>query len=578
MEYNYFYTTSTEQPTQQDDSKSVTDQLEFIKKQKLELQQQEGEILGKAFNSNDTDTLIKASSHWQDVKQRHSSEIKTDLVDPNKWSDSSGYKSKLFSLSYNTLRRMAKTPVIKAIITTRQTQVSSFSSPQKNRYETGFVITKKREYYTEEEPKVTSQDKQKIKQLTEFILNGGQHDNAWHGDTFDSFLKKITADSLTIDQACFEVVRNRAGSPTEYLAVDGATFRIADSYDDDAYEKSGDHSKQKMHGYYPSYVQILEGTIKNEYFPWELCFGVRNTATDIMSNGYGTSEVEELVNIITWMLFADSYNGKFFSQGSSPKGIIKLQNGVNRNRLQQFRQEWISMVSGVQNAWKVPILESDKMEYIDLQKNNTDMQFSQWQEYLIKISCAMFKIAPEEVGFNLGNANGNSALFEGGNEAKLKYSRDKGLKPLLNSIEFWINKWIIQPIDPNFEFKFAGIDIDSEEKEVELDIKKVGSFMGYKEARKKHNLPEELDEGDFILNPQFTQMLQSQMMSEQQEQSTEFVDDQDTDDQFALWDELDQDVTKSLGQYANNPMMQDAVNTLLKDSKDERSTTNTNKE
>lgn len=549
----------TPQVPQQD--LSLAEQLDQITKSKNQLLVQEGQLLEKAFQSHDPQVIIKANKHWEDVSKRQVSQLKSHLLDPNDWANGQGYRNKL-SLSYGTLRRMSKTPIIKAIIGTRQTQVSAFSSPQKNKYETGFVIRKKGDYYSDVEDELSSEDKAKIKEITSFILNGGVVENSWHGDNFDSFLKKLVNDSLTLDQGCFEVVRNVGGVPQEYLATDGATFRIADSYDDDRYENT--NGRAKINGYYPSYVQVIDGSVKAEYYPWELCFGVRNATTDIRSNGYGVSEVEELINIITWMLFADAYNGKFFSQGSSPKGMLKVSSGVNRGRLAEFRQQWLSMVAGVQNAWKMPVLEADKMEYIDLQKNNTDMQFAQWQEYLIKVACAIFKIAPEEVGFNLGNASGGGALFEGSNEAKLKYSRDKGLKPLLKSIQFWINKWIVNAIDSNYEFAFVGIDVDSEEKEVELLNKKVQHGLGVKEWRRAMNLPEDFEEGDFPLNAVYAQQMQQQMFADQQEESTEALEEED------VWSDLqsDEDVMKGLensplSQHIDNPLMLDALQTLF---------------
>ena len=48
-------------------------------------------------------------------------------------------------------------------------------------------------------------------------------------------------------------------------------------------------------------------------------------------------------------------------------------------------------------------------------------------------------------------------MFEGNNEARLKYSRDKGLKPLLKRIEFWINMWIVSQLEKDYELRFVGI-------------------------------------------------------------------------------------------------------------------------
>lgn len=524
--------------------------LDAINAERLRLLSEEGKLLEKGLQSMDVDVLMKANAHWADVQERQASGVKSTIIDPYEFNDSAGYKQKSFNLSYFLLRKMGQTPLIRAVITTRQAQVSSFSSPQADRFDTGFIIRKKREYYTTEEPKLTSADKKEIKRITDFVLNCGDDSNRWHGDTFDKFLKKIVEDALTLDQATFEVVRNRRGEPVEFLATDGGTFRIAASIDDDDYDKN---DKIAKFGYLPSYVQVIDGKVVNEYYPWELCFGLRNDSTDIRRNGYGRAELEDLIDIVTYMLFGDAYNGKFFSQGSSPKGLIKVSGNVNTSRLQEFKQQWLSMVSGVMNAWKIPVIESDKMEWIDLQKSNTDMQFGNWQEYLIKVICAVYKISPEEIGFASG-AGAGSNMFEGSNtEARLKYSRDKGLRPLLKSIQFWINKYIVNPCNEEFEFVFAGMDSDGKKDELDFDIKMAESFGGWREARRKWQLPDEFEEGDFPLNQIFFQKMTQDQMAEQQDANTDFVDEEaEEEDPYAgTWDNLDK------GEVVENPMMND---------------------
>lgn len=532
---------------------ALRDELKTLDQMKKDLLIKEGVLLEKAMQSRDPDDVIAANIRYQDVQQRQESGIKTTTLDPNEWSAGLGFRHKRFALSYETLRKMAKTPVIKAIIGTRQAQISAFSAPQKNKYDTGFVIRKKGEYYSDEPIKLSSGDKKKITQLTDFLLNCGNETNRWHGDTFDSFLKKMVHDSLALDQSCFEVVRNRAGIPTEFLAVDGGTIRVAASYDEDEYYES---DKKKINGYLPSYVQVIDGEVKNEYWPWELCFGTRNVTTDIRNNMYGRSELEDLISVITWMLYGDAYNGKFFSQGSSPKGLLQVKGNVNRNRLAEFRQQWMAMVAGVQNAWKIPVLEGD-MNWIDLQKNNKDMEFGKWQEYLIKIACAIYKISPEECGFNLGNASGGTPMMEASNEYKIKYSQDKGLKPLLKSLEFWINKWIVNPCDSSFEFAFVGIDIETEEKELEQNIKKLENFMGVKEIRELYGLSPDIADDDIILNQIYYQNKTAQAFDQEQADNTN-----EADGSFD-WDQLEDNVEKSFEIYKDNPMMEDAFKMVM---------------
>ena len=584
MSYLNYTTTNSaglsNEPEQAENQSSIDQALSQLQAEKGSIAQREYQLLTKAMNSDNPNDIVKANSYWEDVRNRESSGLKTRMIDPNEWSQGAGYKQKRFQLDNYILRRMVSTtPIIKSIVGTRQSQVGAFSTPQKNKYETGFVVRKKREFYTDEEPEITDDDKKTINYITKFILNGGKEESSWSGDTFDTYLKKIVADSLTIDQACFEVVRSKRGEPLEYLAVDGATIMLADTYHEDDESVNQDHDyegnrRKKVRGYLPSYVQVIDGIIHNEYYPWEMCFGIRNSTTDIRNNGYGKSEVEELVSIITWMLYGDTYNGKFFSQGSNPKGMLKVGSGVNRNRLAEFRQQWLAMVAGVQNSWKVPMVEGD-VEWIDMQKGNRDMEFSQWQEYLIKVACAVFKIAPEEIGFNIDKNGGLGG--DNDSDVKIRYSRDKGLKPLLKSIEFWINKWIVTPLHSDFEFKFVGLDSDSEEREIELLNKKVEHGMGLKEYRRAIGLPEDLEEGDFPLNNVYVQMASQQMYAEQGEENGEFVDEENQGDEFEehfedsendLWATIGLeksvvDEFEQLNVYRGNPLMKDALKTLL---------------
>lgn len=511
------------------------DNLQDIAEAKQKLAIQEELLLTKSMSSTDPDEIIKAQQFLKDIEKKSPTNNKSYIFEPWNFNNSFGYKDKPTSLSYNILRQMGRVPIINSIITTRIEQVSEFSRPNYDDNGTGFQIRKKKGYLNNEnsDKKLSKKDEARIEWIVDFILNCGTDSNSWSGDTFDAFLRKFTRDSLELDQGTFEVVRSRKGQPVEFLATDGATFRLTESFEQDD-GKFNMKEKVAINGYYPSYVQVFQNQIKAEFYPWELCFAVRNHYTDVRLNGYGVSELETIVNVTTWMLYSDTYNGKFFSQGSAPKGILKVSGGVNEARLAEFRQQWMAMVAGVQNAWRTPVLEADKMEWIDLQKGNRDMEFGKWQEYLIKLACATYKIDPSEIGFPMSGSSESKPMFEGNNEARLKYSKDKGLRPLLKMIEFKINKYIVNALAPEYEFVFVGLSAEDEAAQVDLDIKKM-NYMGLKELRRTRNLPDEIDEDDVILSSAYLQYLgqkqqQEQMEQQQQQQmgnpeSTEAVND-----------------------------------------------------
>lgn len=491
--------------------------IQGIEKLQRKLEAKKQALLEQALSSNDPQMLVKANTELMSRQSQNAGgqgEQKSYLVDPWDFRNSLEFKSKKNRVSYNLLANMAKEPIINSVIRTRINQVSSFSSPQPDKYSIGFEIRKKKRVGANEE--LTKQEEKEIEQISEFFLNcGAEYD--WSSENFDSFLRKITRDTLTYDQMTFEVVRDRKGQPTRFFATDASTFRIADSIDDYDYESNYDQygsKRKKVKGYYPSYVQVYQSQVVNEFWPWELCFGVRNPVSDIRNYGYGFGELEELVTIVTSLLHGQQYNSNFFKQGSHPKGMFKVQGSVSPSKLQSFKQQWHSTMRGVYNAWRTPFLEADKIEWIDLQKSNKDMEFASWLEFLIKISTAVFTIDPAEINFPLQGGQGNQSLFEGSNEQRLKHSRDKGLRPLLKFIEGHLNRLITKTMfDGKYEFKFVGLNADDPETELKRDIDLVSNIETLNEVRVRRGM-EEIENGDIVLNPNFMQNKANSMFAE----------------------------------------------------------------
>ncbi len=522
--------------------------LDTVEKLEQRLSIKKALLVDKALQSDSPNDILRAQRVLQGIDHRQSGDKKSYVIDPLDFNNSFGYKDKPFSLSYQTLRSMSKTPIINSIIKTRKNQVADFAEPQADKYSTGFVIRRKKKL-GEEERENTPEDWAKIQEIQDFIMNCGKGDS-WEHDDFETFIRKITEDSLVFDQMTFEIVRDNSGDLFEFFATDASTFRVADSYDDDEYQ-SGE--KQQIKGYYPSYVQIYQNSVKEDFYPWELCFGTRNADTSIYNTGYGVSELEDLIGTVTAMLWADDYNKRFFSQGAAPKGMLKVKGNVSQKQLSAFRQEWTSMITGVQQSWKTPIVDAD-IDWIDLQKNNRDMEFSAWSEYLIKLSCAIYSIDPNEIGFSISSP-GASNMFESNNEAKLKHSKDKGLNPLLKFIQRKINKFIVSQLDPDFELLFVGLTGMTMKEELEMEIEKNSNFQTLNETRKKFDM-KKIDGGDVVMNPTFIQNKMSESLGESG--GNPFLQDEEggiSDENPFMVDSMTED---------NNPFLEGFKNNLKK--------------
>jgi hypothetical protein len=81
-------------------------------------------------------------------------------------------------------------------------------------------------------------------------------------------------------------------------------------------------------------------------------------------------------------------------------------------------------------------------------------------------------------------------------------SKEKGLRPTLRAIESWINRYVIDQIDPRFELFFTGLDTLSMKEKIELDGMRVRTFMTVNEVRALHDLPP-IPNGNTILDQNF---------------------------------------------------------------------------
>lgn len=526
----------------------IAQKLSQIQKSELENQLAKDMLVERALFGNEANPIdiIKASEIISQYKLSVENNPKTRIdrksivYDPFVSNTGQGFFESQKAVNDNTLRRMSRSStIVKSIITTRVDQISTFINPFPDKYSTGFVIRPKRKVGETIEQAQKRADKSVVSKLTDFVTNCGSTSATWEDENFDSFTRKVIADSLTLDKMNYEIIRDRKGNISRICSTDAALTKIVNTK-----EVASTFGKAKMvNGFYPTLCQVLDGRIVADFYPWEMAFTVRNPTTDIHANGYGISELEDLIYTITSLLWTEEYNARFFKQGSMPRGILKVSNGVNQSKLNELRQEWMSLVAGVSNAHRMPILEADKFDWIDLHKSNLDMEFSEWQNYLIKLACAVYKIDPSEVGFPMASSGGGGSMFESNNAQKIEYSRDKGLKPLVSAYQFSLNKYVVSQYIEDYELVFVGIDSQTEQQEDERLTKAVSTYMTVNEVRATKDL-KPLPNGDIILNPIYAQAV---AMSQQQDNESN-AKQNDVENPFAPSDDKEEseDVVKSV--------------------------------
>jgi hypothetical protein len=333
------------------------------------------------------------------------------------------------------------------------------------------------------------------------------------------FVDKIVEDSLILDAASFERVFDYAGNLAEVYAVDGGTIR----YIHREIEGTADAIR---------FAQEWQGQILAYFTDDELAYCIRNPRSDIRTMGYGFSEVEKLIESITQHLFSEQWNARFFNQGAIPQGVMSISGNMSQETLEAFKRNWLVQVSGVQNAWRVPVIgvpEGRGVQWIPFHQAQRDMEFHEWMRYLIAIIAAVFQCDPSEIGFETyRGGQADSALFEARGEYKLSASQDKGLFPLMQWLADVINQEIISYIYPDLLFQWVGLR-DKSEREA-LEFQQMELNMGKRtvnEIRAMEDLaPIDEDWANAPANPTLAQVfmakynmdMQEKMMQEQQAQ------------------------------------------------------------
>ena len=196
----------------------------------------------------------------------------------------------------------------------------------------------------------------RTKKVEDWIMNCGEkkdrpfESRKW---TFNTLVRAIVRDTLTIDLMAIEVVQDQAGRPHHFFPVDAATIKFATpqlgtyagqinsqvNMDILYPEKEIEYLEEKtdaldldpelLEENEYKYVQVIRGIIERAYTPKELKVGIRNITTDIYHNGYGIAELELLVRLVSSHLNTEYYNEAYFTQGFSAKGILHLKSPLN---------------------------------------------------------------------------------------------------------------------------------------------------------------------------------------------------------------------------------------------------------
>lgn len=336
------------------------------------------------------------------------------------------------SVSLNALRRMVNTyPVARACVNRRIRQITQLT------WDVSKIV---------EDSSNHDKERDIIKAFFKHPMG--------HKTRMREFLTLMIDDILSIDATCFEYQRKYNKQLMYLVPVDPTTIVLRIT------ETGGVPIPPD-----PAYAQYIHGQKQAEFTTDEMLYEVMNTKS---WTPYGLAPMESLIIQVTSALNSALYNKNYFDENNIPTGFITLpEETVNNTEDIKKWQEWFDQILAGDKRMmhRLKILPNGS-EYTPSKKPE-DMQFENFELWLLQQTCAVFDVQPQDIGITL-NVNRSNG------EVQQDIGKEQGLYPLANFIKEIIDEIIQVELGfPDMHFVWIDIDPTNEKEEIEIAEKEI---------------------------------------------------------------------------------------------------------
>lgn len=258
-------------------------------------------------------------------------------------------------------------------------------------------------------------------------------------DSFASFLEPVARDLVILDAGCVEKERNLMGDLVNMWPVDAATIRVSTTWD-------GSNPEEPRYFWYPDGYKP-SASFRNVDF----IYMIQHRRSDVP---IGLPALETLRLTIEAELAAHEYNRRQVS-GAAPDGVMNLGENFTRDQVRAFQAFFESEVAG---RGAIGFIGGTKNPgFIHFRENNREMQFLEWQIYLVRKIAIVFGLTPQDLGVTYEVNKSTS-------ETQIQISEDRGLRPLMAKVQDYLTEEIVWdrayggPAN-NLAFRFTALNL-----------------------------------------------------------------------------------------------------------------------
>lgn len=266
------------------------------------------------------------------------------------------------------------------------------------------------------------------------------------GNGYRVFIDKFVEDLLVLDAVALEKQKTRNGKLNTLIPIDASTIRLR-------VDESGATPEPPEF----AYIQIIRGSKSAELTTDEMYYTFMNSRND---SPYGLSPLESLMIIISSSLKAGMYNLAYLTDGNIPEGFYTMPESWTPQNIKDFQEYFDALMAGDETMTRrLKFMPSG--DYTPTVKPS-DMAFQEFNDWLMKNTCALFDVSPNDIGFSPRTGLGG----KGYGEEQSHISERKGLAPLANFIEEFFTKVIQEDLGfADLKFQYTGL-VEHDERSV----------------------------------------------------------------------------------------------------------------
>lgn len=237
-------------------------------------------------------------------------------------------------------------------------------------------------------------------------------------DSWRSFIEPVIEDILVLDAGVIEKERTLGDRLIGLWPVDGAKIKVNAFW-------AGEPDVARYF-FYRNDPLTPAAAFLNE----DLVYMMESPATYRV---VGLSKLETLQMTIESELNGHMYNHRQVSN-AAPDGLLDLGQGARPEQVNAFKRYWDAEVAG--KGAMAFIGGTKDPSFIDFHRPNREMQFMEWQLYLVRKICAVFGLSPQDIAVT-------SDINRATADIQAEQTEDVGLRPLLGLLQEYLTQEVV---------------------------------------------------------------------------------------------------------------------------------------